>query len=1279
MTTFLSDIILSSANDIQFKNSAGTNTGKIESDGNNLVLSNAVGDILLGDGASDVYIGDGTNNVDILFEQSGSKKADDSATGVTITLGSSNTTIAFGGAVSFGGSVSSFSAGSANTVDLGASATPFLNLYTAHHVGGNSINYATSRGWVEDSAPLSSTQVGEFGGNFVRNGEAAENAVVRGQDPFNNKALLWKAIGNTSDDDADGGWNKDITIPANNDIGYLSYVYFKADFTADSSEDGTIYLGCGTTSGQTINISDDSSNTNPYFVSNNLHTVNNGSAVVANRWYLMIGVIQPYNDETTGTDTISGVYDVETGEKVLNGSEFKMGNNTTGQRHRTYLYYQDSNSAGNVYFWNPGFHAIDGSEPKLQDLLKRQTIANTVKVGRDGHNLIDFTTDNQIDFRVADGNRLRLTQTALAPITTDTVSLGTSSLNFSDLFLDSGGVINFDASDVTLTHSGNNLAIAGGNLEFTGYGFVMDGVTITGVDNDGEFTDDNSHIMTSAAINDRFAQINADTTGTAENANHANNLNATDDRDMAPEDYGYANDLRIFFSSKEGLEDGSSSGSNYQDVLYLNSYSDASGGDANILAFDKSEMKIYHYQADQAATNWGTAKEIAYTASPTFTGTPAAPTAGAGTNTTQLATTAFVTTAVSNLVDSAPGTLNTLNELAAALGDDASFSTTVTNSIAAKLPLAGGTMTGDIAMGNNDISGSGTVLGTSAKFGRDADNLIDFTTDNEIQFRVGANHELIVNANQIHPTSDDGIALGYAGRGFSDLFLASGSVINFNSGDVTVTHSSNKLTFDGASAIQINTPAANSTSQNLILNRPAAGSHYSSIEWHTDGTVDWSIGQNSADNFEIFENGADATTRFTIEEGGNIGIGVTDPTQKLHVDGHALISGEKYYYVNGTGAGVGSDSSGNLILRQNSADLMTTSGSNATFAGTLTVSGADAITIPDYILHAGDDSKFGFPSNDNFKVRLAGSDVLTISTSVMSFTGEVEGGSLDINGNADISGNVTLSGDNPALTLNDSNGRAAALDVVGNTFRIDDVGNNAAVMTADLSVNPPTLSLAGAVSCGGTLTVAGNLTANGNIIGDDSTNITNIASIGADSYGSDADSTTRFDLTADEMLFLIQDEDIFSSTLTDFLISVNAKIPKRKFTKTTNTDANADGDIVYFGSTTSMDAGKIYYLNSSGNWALADASAESTAKGMLGVALGTASDTNGVLIRGMVTLDHDRGTIGDTVFLSTTAGQASSTAPSGNGDIVRVIGYCLDSTNGQIYFNPDGTFVEVTA
>jgi hypothetical protein len=85
-------------------------------------------------------------------------------------------------------------------------------------------------------------------------------------------------------------------------------------------------------------------------------------------------------------------------------------------------------------------------------------------------------------------------------------------------------------------------------------------------------------------------------------------------------------------------------------------------------------------------------------ASPTLTGNPVAPTQTAGNNSTRIATTAYADTAITNLVDSSPAALNTLNELAAALGDDANFSTTVTNSIATKLPLSGGTLTGDLTL-----------------------------------------------------------------------------------------------------------------------------------------------------------------------------------------------------------------------------------------------------------------------------------------------------------------------------------------------------------------------------------------------------------------------------------------------------------------------------------------------------------------------------------------------------------------------------------------------------
>ena len=74
---------------------------------------------------------------------------------------------------------------------------------------------------------------------------------------------------------------------------------------------------------------------------------------------------------------------------------------------------------------------------------------------------------------------------------------------------------------------------------------------------------------------------------------------------------------------------------------------------------------------------------------------------------TDAATRNFVVTSINNLIDGAPASLDTLNELAAALNDDASFHSTVTTSLAGKLPLAGGTMTGAIAMGTNKISGLG--------------------------------------------------------------------------------------------------------------------------------------------------------------------------------------------------------------------------------------------------------------------------------------------------------------------------------------------------------------------------------------------------------------------------------------------------------------------------------------------------------------------------------------------------------------------------------------------
>ena len=126
----------------------------------------------------------------------------------------------------------------------------------------------------------------------------------------------------------------------------------------------------------------------------------------------------------------------------------------------------------------------------------------------------------------------------------------------------------------------------------------------------------------------------------------------------------------------------------------------------------------------------------------------AATTQSALDNSTKIATTAYVDSAVTALIDSAPSGLNTLNELAAALNDDTSFSSTVTTSIAGKLPLAGGTMTGDLVLGDNIILELGAGTGGDLRIYHDGLNSAIQNTTGDL-FIYGGNNEIRLRAENV--------------------------------------------------------------------------------------------------------------------------------------------------------------------------------------------------------------------------------------------------------------------------------------------------------------------------------------------------------------------------------------------------------------------------------------------------------------------------------------------------------------------------------------------------
>ncbi len=278
-------------------------------------------------------------------------------------------------------------------------------------------------------------------------------------------------------------------------------------------------------------------------------------------------------------------------------------------------------------------------------------------------------------------------------------------------------------------------------------------------------------------------------------------------------------------------------------------------------------------------------------------------------------------TIVAAITDSAPSTLDTLNELAAALGDDVNFSTTVTNSIATKLPLAGGTLTGSLT-----ITG-GTAYGL---------NITTSGTQDTININRAANNDNAITKYQT--ASADKWIVGLRNTGDDNFrFYSYGT----SSDVLTIDQANGNATFAGTIASN-NIAVTNSGNGELSVTR-TSGATVKSIAQSARGQ----IGTSSNHELQLITN---ATSRLTISTSGNatfagdVQLGGTTPTLNFYKTSHAdILANIKVESDTGTGGKltIQTKRNGNTALDA----LVIYENQNSTFAGNVGIGTASPSTF----------------------------------------------------------------------------------------------------------------------------------------------------------------------------------------------------------------------------------------------------------------------------------------------------------------------------------------------